>query len=284
MTINWYPGHMHKARKEMNKLMQAIDCIVELVDARLPFSSQNPLISQWRQQKPSIVILTKADLADSAQTAQWQRHLEDSAQLKSLAYTRGDLQQAQQILSLCRKLAPAKAAFKAINVMVTGIPNVGKSTLINTLAGKPIAKTGNEPAVTKRQQKIYLDDAVILHDTPGILWPKINNPGSGYRLAMIGSIKNTAFELEDLGFYAAELLLTHYPEALHTRYQLDTKDSTPLQFLEAVGRKRGAKQAGGRIDLYKACAILLQDLRNGLLGRITLETPAMISAEVEFSA
>ena len=279
--INWYPGHMHKARKEMLQIMASIDCIIEVVDARLPFSSQNPIISEWRKDKPTIVVMTKADLADPVRTQQWQDFLETQENIKSLDYSPEKTQRLEHIKSLCYKLADKKDSIKALNILITGIPNVGKSTLINALTGKTITKTGDEPAVTKRQQKIQWGKDIVLHDTPGILWPKIENPHSGYRLAAIGSIKNTAMDFEDVGFYAATYLLQHYPEALKNRYQLDELPNTEIDFLEAMGAKRGAKQAGGRINLHKACEILLHDLRQGVLGNITLETPDMVLDELK---
>lgn len=274
---------MHKARKEVIKRLDDIDVLIEVVDARLPYSSQNPFIGDWRASKPTIVILSKTDLADPDQTALWQSYLEKQSNIKTLAYHKDDRSKLLQISELCQKLAPEKpksASFKSINAMIVGIPNVGKSTLINALTGKQVAKVGDEPAVTKRQQKIVLDEKVVLHDTPGMLWPKIENPHSGYRLAMIGSIKNTAVEFEDMGFYAAESLLTLYPERLMERYSLEELPSSELKCLEAVGAKRGAKQTGGRINLHKASEILIHDLRGGHLGKLTLETPAMMEAEI----
>lgn len=281
MSINWYPGHMHKARKEILNVFDKIDVLVEIVDARLPFSSQNPIIGQWRKTKPTLVILSKTDLADPERTAQWQHYFEQERHVKTLAYHKGDKLKLKQIADLTLKLAPKEpTSLKPVNAMIVGIPNVGKSTLINSLAGKIIAKVGDEPAVTKRQQKINLGNNVILHDTPGMLWPKIENPDSGYRLAIMGSIKNTAIEYEDIGFYAAEALIKLYPERLCSRYGILDLPSTPLECLELIGYKRGAKQAGGRVNLHKASEILIHDLRAGHLGLVTLETPVMIEQEL----
>ncbi|MFT6968058.1 MAG: ribosome biogenesis GTPase A [Cellvibrionaceae bacterium] len=272
---------MHKARKEILNVFDKIDVLVEIVDARLPFSSQNPVIGQWRESKPTLVILSKTDLADPDKTEHWQQYFEKEQNVKTLAYHKDDKHKLKQIADLCRKLAPLEpSAIKPINAMIVGIPNVGKSTLINALAGKNIAKVGDEPAVTKRQQKINLGNNVILHDTPGMLWPKIENPDSAYRLAIMGSIKNTAVEYEDIGFYAAEALIALYPERLCERYGIVDLPSTPLECLELVGFKRGAKQAGGRVNLHKASEILIHDLRAGHLGLITLEIPAMIEREL----
>ena len=281
MSINWYPGHMHRARKEIIKTLSHIDVIIEIVDARLPYSSQNPVIAGLAHNKPTIIVFNKCDLADDDITTQWQLYYEKNRHIKTLTCQQDQPHNTQRIIALCHKLAPEKAqSFKAINAMIVGIPNVGKSTIINTLAGKVIAKTGNEPAVTKNQQKIQLEQHIILHDTPGILWPKIDNPNSGYRLAISGAIKNTAMEFDDVGFYAAEYFLEHYPKAVLERYSLNTLPQSVLEFLETMGAMRGAKQAGGRINLYKACEILLHEYRNGTLGMITLEKPDMLEREL----
>jgi ribosome biogenesis GTPase A len=280
MSINWYPGHMHKARKEMITTLNTMDILIEIVDARLPYSSQNPIITDFRHSKPTIIILNKCDLADPTATQQWQKHYESHDNIKTLSCQQNKPHQTREILTLCKEMASKKnVSYKAINVMIVGIPNVGKSTIINTLAGKNIAKVGNEPAVTKAQQKINLQHRVILHDTPGILWPKIENPHSGYRLGISGAIKNTAIEIDDIGFYAAEYLLKYYPQQLMERYQLNETPKTAMDFLNLMGAKRGTKQSGGRVNLYKACEILLHEFRQGMIGQITLERPAMIETE-----
>ena len=281
MSINWYPGHMHKARKEILKNLNNIDILIEIVDARLPYSSQNPVLADLRHNKPTIIVFNKCDLADPEITLQWQQYYEAYDHISTLPCQQDQPQKTRQILDLCKNIASKKdASYKAINVMIVGIPNVGKSTIINTLAGKIIAKVGNEPAVTKSQQKINLEHSIILHDTPGILWPKIENPNSGYRLAASGAIKNTAMEYDDVGYYAAEYFLAHYPERLIERYQLEKKPDSAIQFLELMGGKRGAKQAGGRVNLHKTCEILLHEFRQGALGKITLEKPNMMEQEL----
>ncbi len=280
MSINWYPGHMHKARKEIIKVLNAIDIIIEVVDARLPFSSQNPIIKEFRQQKPTIILLNKCDLADDERTEQWQHHYSLSDNIKTLRCEQQKPEKTRQIISLCQQLAPEKASsFKAINAMIMGIPNVGKSTIINTLANKVIAKVGNEPAVTKNQQKINLPHNIILHDTPGILWPKIENPNSGYRLAISGAIKNTAMEYDDVGYYAAEYFLEYYPQLLQQRYQLENLPEEPMTLLEMIGKRRGAVQSKSRVNIHKVCELLLHEFRDASLGKITLETPQMIGIE-----
>jgi ribosome biogenesis GTPase A len=277
MAIHWYPGHMHKAQKEMKEVLPQVDLLIEILDARIPYSSENPAIAQFRGDKPCIKVLNKADLADPDATAEWQDYLEREKAVKTLATMIEQPARIKLLPELCRKMLPAR---DKITAMIVGIPNVGKSTLINILAGRSIAKTGDEPAVTKGQQRINLGDGVVLLDTPGILWPKIDNPDSSYRLAATGAIKNTAMEYDDVGFYVADYLLKAYPELLKERFELDSLPVTEVEFLEAAALRRGALRAGGRVDLHKICEILVNELRAGTLGRITLETPAMIEGEL----
>jgi len=285
MAINWFPGHMHKARKKIKEAMPEIDLVIEVLDARIPYSSENPLISELRQNRPCIKILNKSDLADPKVTQQWLEFLEREHQVKALALTSTQRGQIRKLPELCRKLAPKRnATIKPIRAMILGIPNVGKSTIINILAGKNIAKTGNEPAVTKRQQRIDLGSGIVLSDTPGFLWPKIHDENSGYRLAVSGAIKNTAVEFEDIALYAAHYLLATYPDLLAERYKLKQMPDTDIKLLEEIGRKRGGLRAGGIIDLHKASEVLLHDYRSGVLGRISLESPDDILPEGELSS
>ena len=280
MAINWYPGHMHKANKDMAKVLPDVDLIIELLDCRLPYSSQNPSIAALGKDKPSIKILSKSDLADPDITAQWQTYLETESSVKTLLTTLEQADKAQKLLSLCHKLVPTKSKSKFnILAMITGIPNVGKSTLINAVAGRAVAKTGNEPAITKGLQKIKITDGIMFLDTPGILWPKIHNENSGYRLAAAGSIKDTAIEIDDIAFYLSTFLIEHYPQRLIDRYELDILPATNIEFLELLGAQRGCLRAGGRVDLEKVSSILVNEYRAGKLGRITLETPDMVRAE-----
>ena len=274
MAINWFPGHMHKARKKIKEAMPEIDLVIEVMDARIPYSSENPLISELRQNRPCIKILNKSDLADPEATKMWQQYLEQEHGVKALALTSTERGQVRKIPDICRKLVPERGkGIKSIRTMILGIPNVGKSTIINILAGKNIAKTGNEPAVTKRQQRIDLGNGIVLSDTPGFLWPKIHDENSGYRLAVSGAIKNTAVEFEDVALYAAHYFLATYPELLIKRYKLKQLPETDVQLLKEIGRKRGGLRAGGRIDMHKAAEVLLHDYRSGALGRISLERP-----------
>jgi len=285
MAINWYPGHMHKANKEMTKVLPQVDLVIELLDCRLPYSSQNPAIAELAKNKPCIKILSKSDLADPVVTAQWQAYFERTASVKTLLTTLDQPHNAQKLVRLCRKLAPKKpkAGF-SILAMITGIPNVGKSTLINAVAGRKVAKTGNEPAITKGLQKIKLNEGIVFLDTPGILWPKIRNPNSGYRLAATGAIKDTAIEVEDIALYLSGFLIQHYPQLLLDRYELDTIPTTDIEFLEIMGARRGCLRGGGHVDLEKVSSILVNEFRAGKLGRITLETPDMILTEEKIVA
>ncbi len=240
MNIQWYPGHMHKASKEIKQLLPAIDLIIEVLDARIPFSSQNPMLSTLRGDKPCIRVLSKNDLADPVKTRLWQDYLELEQGVKTLAVSTQLPEHIKQITHLCQKMIPAKGSNdKKIKTMIMGIPNAGKSTIINILADRMIAITGNEPAVTKRQQRINLDGNIVLSDTPGILWPNVENKNSGYRLAATGAIKDTAIDYSDVAFFTAEYLLNEYPEALKTRFQLETLPDNESDLMELIGKKRG---------------------------------------------
>lgn len=280
MAINWYPGHMHKANKEMIKSLSGVDLVVELLDARIPHSSQNPAIAKLGADKPRIKIFSKSDLADPEKTTVWQAHFEQETSVKTLLTTLEQSDKKHRLTQLCHKLVPNRSRSNAnIIAMITGIPNVGKSTLINAMAGRKIAKTGNEPAVTKAQQRIKVDNGITLLDTPGILWPKIHNEYSGYRLAATGAIKDTAMSVEDVAFYLSAFLLQQYPDTLLDRYDLASLPETEIDFLEMLGARRGCLRAGGQVDLEKASSILINEYRSGQLGLITLETPEMILME-----
>lgn len=281
MHIQWYPGHMYKAGREIREALPQVDLMIEVLDARIPFSSENPMLANLRGSKPCIKILNKSDLADPLLTQQWQRYLERQQGVDSIALHRGEIEMIRRLPDLCREMIPARGSeHKNIRTMIVGIPNVGKSTLINLLAGKSIAKTGNEPAVTKSQQHINLRNGITLSDTPGVMWPNVENRNSGYRLAATGAIKETAMEYDDVAMFAAEYLLHHYVDNLQQRYQLEETPATEVELLEEIGRKRGCLRKGGRVDLSKAAKLFISELRSGTLGRITLETPAMMEQEM----
>ncbi len=272
---------MYKAGKEIKKALPKVDLVIEVLDARIPYSSANPMLANLRGNKPCIKILNKNDLADPEITSQWQSHLEQHKHIKTLALNSLQPEKIHQIPALCRKLLPEKKNnIKQIRTMIMGIPNVGKSTLINTLAGRSIAKTGNEPAVTKMQQRINLTDDIVLFDTPGMLWPKLTTAQVGYRLAMTGAIKDTAIDHADVAFFAAEYLLTHYPDYLQSRYLLDPLPDSELELLESIGKQRGCLGVRGLVDLDKVAKILLSEFRAGTLGLVSLELPDMVEQEL----
>ncbi|MBF6058268.1 MULTISPECIES: ribosome biogenesis GTPase YlqF [Thiomicrorhabdus] len=280
MAIQWYPGHMHKAQKEVREIFNQVDVFIEVLDARIPFSSENPLVAQIRKDKPTIKILNKTDLADPEKTREWQDFLEQQKQVKTLAFNAQQSDKREQVLQLIKKMVPEKAdSVKTIYALIIGIPNVGKSTLINAITGRTIAKTGNEPAVTKQQQRIKLEENIILIDTPGMLWPNIENENSGYRLAITGGIKETAFELPDIASYAAEYFLQAYPAAVKERFKLTELPHSDIELLEDIGRQRGCLRGGGMVDLDKVSRLFIMEYRDMKLGAMTLETPEMIEEE-----
>ena len=280
MAINWFPGHMHKARKEIREVMPQIDIVIEVLDARIPFSSENPLADSLRGEKPCIKVLNKSDLADPELTERWVKHLEKSRNVKAIPITMEHPGQAKHLLEICRQMISHKMdSTRVVRALIMGIPNVGKSTIINTLAGRTIAKTGNEPAVTKRQQRIKLDYGIELSDTPGFLWPKLEPESCGYRLAVTGAVKDTAIEYEDVAFFAAEFLLEAYPNTIMERFGLESLPKSDLELMEAIGRKRGYLRTGGVANLHKVSEILLNELRSGKLGRLTLESPEVVEKE-----
>lgn len=281
MNINWFPGHMHKAIQDIRKLLPEIDVVIELLDARIPYSSQNPVIRQFGKQKAHIKLLNKSDLADPAITELWINHFNNDANTRAMAIHHQQTDKLRQIIELCHKLVPARSGAKPIQALITGIPNVGKSTLINQWAGRVIAKTGNEPAITKAQQRIKISDDLALYDSPGILWAKFENQRCAYRLATTGAIKDTAISHDDIGFFAVEYLLKNYPHLLIERYKLVELPSSELAFLDIIGRQRGCLAGGGVVDLNQISKILLNELRSGKIGLISLETPAMAIAEEE---
>ncbi|MDN3650299.1 ribosome biogenesis GTPase YlqF [Reinekea marina] len=271
--INWFPGHMAKAKRQISEIIPKIDVVIEVLDARIPLSSMNPVLTKVRRDKPVLRLLSKSDLADPTVTEKWQRFYEQEKNIIVLPIVMQDKKQLARIPNLCRKLAPFRGGIgKPVRSVVVGIPNVGKSTLINGLAGKKVARVGDEPAVTRAQQRIQIANDFTLMDTPGIMWPSPESELGGYRLAASGAIRDTAVEYEDIALFAIDYLAQRYPEALKQRYKLDTIAETAMECMEAIAKHRACVK-GGSVDWHKVSEIVLKDLRNGSLGRISLEEP-----------
>ena len=277
MSIQWFPGHMHKTKKALIERLKSTDMVIEMLDARLPASSQNPLLAQLSRGKPKLYLLNKQDLADPELTRVWLAELQNRPNTSALALDASERQAAQKITAACRALVPQRQGIdRPLRVLICGIPNVGKSTLINGMIGKKSAKTGNEPGITKTEQRLLLADDFWLYDTPGMLWPKIIVPQSGYNLAASGAVGRNALDEETVALELLNYLRQHYLPQLQARYQADPEESQSWQdtdWLEWIGRRRGALLGGGRINYQKAAENTLTDFRDGQIGRITLETP-----------
>jgi ribosome biogenesis GTPase A len=271
MSIQWYPGHMHKATKEIARSLSSIDVIIEILDARAPHSSSNPVIDKIVKEKPVIKLLNKSDLSDPLDTKKWQQYFNKPEHQNSIAINAMTSESKNEIVNLISQLSERKEGKNTLT-MVVGIPNVGKSSVINMLAGKKIAKTGNEPAITKGQQKINLRNGIMLIDTPGILWPKIEDPESGLKLAALGSIRNTAVGYDEIAIYIIKFLMQKYPDYLQTRYEIDLLSQDEHEIIELLAKKRGCLSKGGKIDLTKISEIIADDLRRGAYGQITFES------------
>ena len=277
MSIQWFPGHMHKTKKALIERLKSTDMVIEMLDARLPASSQNPLLAQLSRGKPKLYLLNKQDLAAPELTRVWLAELQNRPNTSALALDASERQAAQKITTACRALVPHRQGIdRPLRVLICGIPNVGKSTLINGMIGKKSAKTGNEPGITKTEQRLLLADDFWLYDTPGMLWPKIIVPQSGYNLAASGAVGRNALDEETVALELLNYLRQHYLPQLQARYQADPEESQSWQdtdWLEWIGRRRGALLGGGRINYQKAAENTLTDFRDGQIGRITLETP-----------
>lgn len=275
MAIQWFPGHMHLTRKAIGERIKDIDVVIEMLDARLPGSSANPMLAELIKTKPGLKVLSKQDLADPVRTALWLDHYNTLPGVRAIGLDTSMTSPAKALIEACQQLAPLRGGMvKPMRVLICGIPNVGKSTLINTLKGKRAAKTGDEAGVTKMEQRITLADDFYLYDTPGVLWPRIIVAQSGYNLAASGAIGINAFDDEEVALELLNYLIPNYPEALTARYKItDVAGHTDEDMLDAIGRQRGAIQSGGRVNTTKAADIVIHDFRSAALGRITLETP-----------
>ncbi|MGJ3196448.1 ribosome biogenesis GTPase YlqF [Peribacillus frigoritolerans] len=281
MTIQWFPGHMAKARREVTEKLKLIDIIFELVDARIPASSRNPMIDEIIQHKPRVILLNKADMADPAKTNMWLEHYKSQGKT-AIAINSQAGNGLNQITAASKNLLKEKYERmesrgikpRAIRAMIVGIPNVGKSTLINRLAKKNIAKTGNTPGVTKAQQWIKVGKELELLDTPGILWPKFEDQEVGLKLALTGAIKDTILNLHEVSLYGLRFLEKEYPERLKSRYNLNVIPQETLELFDAVGKFRGCLASGGFIDYDKTAELVVREIRSEKMGPLTFEVPS----------
>src|SRR5690625_1004609 len=277
--IQWFPGHMAKARREIEENLKLVDVVMELVDARAPYSSQNPMLQQLIQKKRPIVLMMKSDLADREKTEEWINFFNEK-EIAAIAVNVNDQQDIAQVIELVREIGLKEQSKRlekgiqerAVRALIAGVPNVGKSTLINRLANKRIAKIGDRPGVTKHQQWIKIRQQFELLDTPGILWPKFAEESTGMKLAAIGTIKYELVPTQDVAAFVINYIATHYEGMLMERYELHSHEDMWDTFVH-IGKQRGALQSGGHVNFDKVAEIVLQDFRLGRLGKITLETP-----------
>ncbi len=282
MNIQWFPGHMMKTQRMMEENIKLIDIVIEIVDARLPLSSRNPKIDEIVGSKPRLLLLNKCDIADSSITARWEKYFNDLGVPVMVVSSTGN-KKLGSVFDKCRSILADKIerqkekgiTNRAIKVIVVGVPNVGKSSLINKLSGRKSAITGDRPGVTRGKQWIRLGNGIELLDTPGILWPKFEDELVGKKLAFTGAIRDEIMDVEELACQLLVFLRDKYPQSLADRYKMtDISDLEPYEMLELLGRKRGFVVSGGEIDTERAAKILLDEFRGAKLGNISLETPA----------
>ena len=281
MAIQWFPGHMTSARKKAEETLEHIDVVIEVLDARVPAASHNPMIEEMRnfRQRPNLKILNKADLADPQVTQAWLNYFNSQPNTKAVALSCKKAGDAKKIPGLCRQLAPHRGSpLKPLRMMIMGIPNVGKSTLMNALLNRRAAKVGDEPAVTKSQQRFELSDSLNITDTPGMMWPKIEHESDGYLLAASHAIGRNAVIDEDVAEFLGNLLLQQYSALINTRYKLDVmkldvQQMDGIDLLEAIARRRAYKRTDGEWDMERTAMALLTDYRSGAIGRVSLESP-----------
>ncbi|MFT3812004.1 MAG: ribosome biogenesis GTPase YlqF [Acidovorax sp.] len=280
MAIQWFPGHMHLTRQAIAERIKAIDVVIEVLDARLPGSSANPLLSELTGRRPTLKLLNKQDLADPARTEDWLAWYNARPGTRAVPLDASERAPARRLLDACHQLAPERGGMaRPMRVLICGIPNVGKSTLINTLAGRAQAKTGDEAGVTKLEQRIVVADDFYLWDTPGMLWPRIIVEQSGYKLAASGAVGRNAYDEELVALETLAYLQQHYAGRIEARYGVaGAARMHDDELLDAIGRRRGAMMGGGRVNVQKAAELVLTDFRSGAIGRVTLETPAEFEA------
>ena len=286
MAIQWYPGHMTQARKKAEETMEFTDIVIEVLDARVPAASHNPIIDEMRlfRQRPQLKILNKADLADPKVTQDWLNYFNSQPNTKAVALSCKKPGDANKIPKLCLGLTPHRGThLKPLRMMIMGIPNVGKSTLMNALLNRRVAKVGDEPAVTKSQQRFDLNDTMSIIDTPGMMWPKIEYESDGYMLAASHAIGRNAVIDEDVALFLANNLLKTYPDYLNARYKLDVTNMDGVDLLEAIAKRRSYKRHDGLWDTEKTAVAFLTDYRSGAIGRVSLESPSSRLAMIEAS-
>ncbi|THE14452.1 ribosome biogenesis GTPase YlqF [Bacillus timonensis] len=280
MTIQWFPGHMAKARRQVTEKLSLIDIVFELVDARIPASSRNPMIDEIIKNKPRLLLLNKADMADPKVTKEWIEYFKEN-DIHALAINSQAGNGMKQIVSEAReilkekfdKMAAKGIRPRAIRALIVGIPNVGKSTLINRLAKKNIAQTGDRPGITKAQQWIKVGKELELLDTPGILWPKFEDQEVGLKLATTGAIKDTILNLQDIAVYALRFLEANYPENLKERFSLEEIPDDIVLLFDEIAKRRGTRMSGGVTDYDKTAELIIREIRTEKLGRLTFERP-----------
>ncbi|GEP78219.1 ribosome biogenesis GTPase YlqF [Staphylococcus carnosus] len=289
MVIQWYPGHMAKAKREVSQQLKKVDVVFELVDARIPYSSRNPMIDEVIQNKPRVVILNKKDMANLSEISKWEDYFRSKGYYPvavDAKHGKG-LKQVEQaaIEATKEKFERDKAKGlkpRAIRAMIVGIPNVGKSTLINKLANKAIAKTGNTPGVTKQQQWIKVGKSLQLLDTPGILWPKFEDQTVGKKLSLTGAIKDSIVHLDDVAIYGLDFFKEHDVEALQKNFNVDVDaDAENMEWFDAIGRRRGALQRGNEVDYEAVIEMIINDIRNGKLGTHSFDIYKEMADEVK---
>lgn len=289
MNIQWYPGHMTKTRRMMEENLKLADAVCEILDARIPISSRNPDIDAICGTKPRLVILNRIDMADPAMVKKWAEYFKSRGMAvlltdcKNRKGINGFVPAVRQLLSeKLRRYAEKGQVGRPLKIMVVGIPNVGKSTFINQIAGRKGAKAENRPGVTRGKQWVTVDTGLLLLDTPGILWPRFEDPEVGIRLAYTGAVKDDILDIETLAYHLMEMLWKRYPDAVRARYKIELpEDADGTALLEAAGRKRGFLISGGEIDLERMSKVLLEEYRSCKLGRFTLESPEQMNVEEE---
>lgn len=273
MSVQWFPGHMHRARKQIAVVMAKVDVVIEVLDARLPGYSENPLLRELRGGRPCLKVLNKSDLADPAVTEAWKEFYRTQGAVP-MEIVGTSAKDARRILAVLPGMVPPRNfVMQPVNCLIVGIPNVGKSTLMNALVGRRVARAANQAAITTKQKRVHIGDELTIYDTPGVLWPKIENEEASYMLAASGAVRETAMDNAEVAVRAGAYLLREYPDLLMTRYKLTELPAGGLELLEAVGRRRGCLVKGGEVDQDKAAGILLNELRAGQIGRISLQRP-----------